>query len=201
MVNRKQIDRLWQELCVLPKHPVGRCLTEEDEIAYVQNSLSSEEFDRVDAHIASCSDCARDVAVLLESYEDGREDEPEIDVVKQTVWQKLRAVCAEFSYPVASCPSGNATTAPSDIGSDDFGIFVEEQGFDITVRVDSTALDLEGATLRFTAGKKCWDMPLSKVPGNRFGAELVIHQQDRTSLPVGTRLRVNLLDKPGKPMR
>jgi hypothetical protein len=76
-VTRDQLDKLIADIHALPDEPVGDHLPDDEFIGYTMEALVQEEVVRIDAHLASCPDCASEMERLMEASEIWRGEQGE----------------------------------------------------------------------------------------------------------------------------
>ncbi len=73
-VTTNQLDKLLADIRALPHEPLGNHLSDDEFINYSQGTSSTEEMNRIDTHIASCSPCASEMERLIEAFKVWRDD-------------------------------------------------------------------------------------------------------------------------------
>jgi hypothetical protein len=117
-----------------------------------------------------------------------------------SLWERLREFFAPFAYGLALQEEFFTPRQPLDVESADgrFGLFlVEEPNGDVTVRTDSSEMQLAGTALRFFASEWQRVVRFEKVADDRVGAEVIISRAEREALSDGTILRAEPVPENG----
>lgn len=215
----KQAERLLTDLHALTPPPTtGDHLSDEAFVNYITETMTAEDLERADQHLATCPECSTQMEKLLTASQawEGEQGTQHLAELRAQILappstphppdllEELRTFFASFSYRLAPAPSLVARAAtelppPLDFESRDrrLDLFVTEtENGDVTLRFDASALELEGWEISVYAGK--WERRaiLSKAPeGDYVGAEVKLTIQEREALPPDTFLYVRLLDE------
>lgn len=88
-VTTNQLDKLIAEIRALPGKPVGDHLFSDDEfISYAMETLEPQQIERIDAHLASCPECATEMERLVEAAEVWRGEQGEQRLA--ALWARAR---------------------------------------------------------------------------------------------------------------
>jgi hypothetical protein len=68
-VTADQIHKLITEVRALPSTPIGDHLSDDEFIGYTMETLEPQQMERIDAHLASCPECATEMERLVEASE------------------------------------------------------------------------------------------------------------------------------------
>lgn len=87
----RHVDRLLDEIHAVPVLPVGDHLLDEEFVTYSTSALDAQAVARIDAHLASCADCAERMEDLLTAAEawSGAAGEERLADVSRRVLQAL----------------------------------------------------------------------------------------------------------------
>jgi hypothetical protein len=199
-------------------------LTEEELIDFVLEELSEETAADIDRHLEKCFACARE----LEAFYTAQEEFPaELWAVQRGAFiaelrrklfgatqpagrsplERLREGLAAFLetifYPIpAPAPQFGTPGEPMDLESKDrvHGLFiVREKEGDITIRLDSKEMALEGERIEFFLGKQQWEAPLVKVDQDCVGLEVIIPREELKGVPPEAQLRARLVEEKDQP--
>lgn len=219
-VTAKQLDTFIRDIRAIAAEPTGDHLSDDQFISYSMEMLTARQVEQVDAHLASCSDCAIEMERLLEASEAWRGEEGEQRLAQlrlrvqtqlppsmqpsASLTSKLWPRLADLLRRVVLLPdmslNAPALTAqaatPWDDGQTEDGtlrwrIVKDEEG-NLTVRFASHVLG-EGMRLRLYAGDWHRDIVLGKVAPDQVGAETVITREERQRMPDSVELRVEPL--------
>lgn len=221
MKTRKiKIDELMALFGSMPIEPVGLHLSDDEFTGYSMEMLTSEEVQRIDQHLASCSVCAAEMDRLMTAAEvwRGQEGKRRLAALRariQAKWpqypkarrssgslrDRLRDFLTQLQYPnVAPAPAFGTRPQPLRIESEDgtVAIYVEEDedSGDVIVRIDSRAMELEGTLIRVYAGNWQREVPLQPVASGFVGVEVILTRKERESLPLDAVLQAELVEEP-----
>ncbi len=214
-VTRKKIDELMALFRNLPTEPIGDHPTDDDFIGYTMETLTAEEAQLVDAHLASCSDCAIEMEQMLEGTEvwRGEQGKQRFAALRErllkslsestqatapprpSLWERFHIALRQFFYRLNPAPQYGTPQEPQDFEWEEGGIFVVNENGRVIVRVDSPEMELEGAEVCFYAGEWQRVVPLRGVPGVGVVAEVVISPDDPDAPPPNAILRARLVTK------
>jgi hypothetical protein len=214
-VTTKQLDRVIEDVRALPDEPIGDHLTDDDFIGYDMGTLTAEEVKQVDAHLASCSDCAMEMERLMEAWQvwRGEQGKQRLAALRKRLlastdepapswWDRLMEFLREpFVYRRLAVEF--ATSSPILWEAPD-GVFArvikkDREGDRDVLRVSyySREMECEGAVIRMYAGEKHWDAPFALRPldDDCLYTEVVIPCDE---LPEDTVLRAELVGEEPK---
>lgn len=197
----------------LPKQPIGEHLSDDEFVGYAAEALTDEETQRVDIHLGSCPDCAKQMEKLLEISlawhgEQGKQrlaalrervlaamgaPQPlsmaplqQVRQALQQMTQSLRAAFAQSQLVLAASPQEEHREIwkwESDDHSSSAHAVLKPNG-DLTFRVAFRDLALEGRRIRLRCGP----------PGHILEREAVLERRSQTQ--VGAKIEILAYERP-----
>lgn len=217
-MRAEKFDQLLADLQAAPATPAGHHLTDEEYVAFVLEETTPEQEARIASHLATCRDCIQDldaffaaaatfpqaewaklrptfVRQLRARFQEEGLLAPAVASPARELLERLRAFLASVAYPLAFAPQFGTPREPCDYESQDgrFGVFVEDVGGNMTVHADAQGTELEGMTMRFSAGAWQRDVRLERVTDDQVGAKVVVTHDEREVLPKDAVLHVRLV--------
>ena len=190
-----------EDIRTLPAEPVGEHLSDDEFISYSMEMLPEEEVERVDAHLASCPDCAEQMEQLLEASEawSGEQGKQRFATLRQRVLEspkiELVGTPADIlhSIPISAFEKLAAKTSKTSYMTTEEVLeerrtkggerrVIRKEGY-IIIRFASPDLKTEGQQIRVTVGDFQRESGLTKIAPDLVGAEIQITQEEWNAFP------------------
>jgi len=196
-MTTKQLDRLMTDIHAALTEPVGDHLSDDEFIGYAMETLTAEEVQRIDEHLASCADCAEGMEQLVAASEvwRGEQGEQRLAALRQRAFgtRTLLISWSDVAFGIAA----EAPTVEDGQVETEHGTLrwrkVKDQAGNLTVRFGSHAMKLDGRRLRLTAGDWQQEVTLGRVAPGQVGVETVITRDEWAQLPDDAVLSVELI--------
>ena len=185
-VADRQLNHLADDLRNLPTSPPGECLSDEQFVAFMLNTLSADEVHRFDEHIEACRPCAEMLEHLLGEYE--ARAKPTLTVPANLIavifGPALKSWLDFVRQPLplaAARVSAEGQVLWEWHGPDGItGVHaVLEPNGDLVFRFASTDLALAGHRVRFRTASRTYEAMMEKVSAGEVGAKIQIPREDR----------------------
>jgi hypothetical protein len=197
-----------EDLTALPAEPVGEHLSDDEFISYSMETLTVEEVQRVDEHLASCPECAEQMEQLMEASEawSGEQGKERLAALRQrvlgdtptTLKENLVEHLAEYIFTfselqVAYADTGEGVKELKSGETEDGRLrwkVLKKEG-NVIVRFGSHVMTA-GTRLHLKAGDFQCEVVLKKVAPDQVGAEVVITYEEWEQVPKNEVLQVEI---------